>query len=260
MNRSSIAIVATVFIALALCKIALAVDPLNGTWQLDTSKTENDNPNQMTIKSVKGGLSFQTNEQEPFVILYGKDSPAPNGSMRSTVRLNDHSLESTSKINGKVIERITTTVSADGKHLIRVSEQILAAGTYKSTLVGDRVGPVPAGDVFLGTWRQNEAKATHDPPHLRIIKIDGSTFDYSISSGHYASANLDGKEYKADNGRTTIQVKRIDAQTIEIFFKNDLDVSVVQAQVKGNTLIWTTTGTGAQGKPFKRVEYYERVK
>jgi hypothetical protein len=191
----------------------------------------------------------------------GKDYPTGVGTTISVNKPNDHILVVTTKRNGELRNKSTRTVSSDGKRLTDVSEAKGVAGAVKQTLVYDRVGSPPGGDTFLGTWREDTAKSKFDPPSTYTIKVDGDLIDLTTSARHIFTAKLDDKEHRRDDQDSTVRLKRIDANTVEIVDANAVRPPQTRRwQVKGNTLVETMTGTGPGGKPFNAVASYERQK
>jgi hypothetical protein len=255
MRLRSLALIAPIFLTLVLATAAMAADPFTGTWQLDPSKTEDTNPVQLTLAPSSNGISIQTDDQKPAIAIYGKDSPLNDGTIINLVRVDDHTLKSALNRDGKLQFKETATVSADGKHYSRVQE---GTSGNKATLVYKRIGAAPAGDAFLGTWQQEVSKTINEPATTYTIKIDGGTLDFTRNKTHVITAKFDGKSYEARNNATW-QLKRIDDHTVEVIRKTSAGTSTDQWRVKGQTLSITSVGTGAQGKPYKQVQYLKRT-
>jgi hypothetical protein len=238
----------------------------------------------------------RSSNAKPQVFGYGKEFLVDEEYAALTVkwiRIDAHTLKGTFSRNDRTLLYTNiTTVSPDGQHSTRVEEY---AGGRKQTYKYDRIGPVPAGDTFMGTWRLVL------PRYFRIIKVDGDSLEWSsdVQSTEAKTPSqtaptfirgqrgkLDGKEYQdTSRGGTiaaTTRMTRIDANTIEVITKvppiqipkglttrlspaaelrsKGYEQKVV-AQLKGNTLIYTTTDKlqdGAQTEPS--IIEYERVK
>jgi TPR repeat protein len=131
-----------------------------------------------------------------------------------------------------------------------------------------------AADPFTGTWHMKgnvtglsnttmQLTSKEMGPITYMLKVDGETFDWSIRDRHEVMAKFDSKEYKSENADgSTVQVKRLDVNTIEMIKKVDRAGFLGSKQlwqIKGNTLTITTVLTGNQGgKPF--VMEFERMK
>lgn len=262
MERNAIFVAATMVLALALATEAKADDPFTGTWRLDPSRTENSAPSQLTFRSITNGISLQTDRQMPFVAYYnGKDYPLGTGRTINALRLNDHTLVSTTKRNGKILSKATVTVSPDGKQTTTFTEGRAKEGTYKDISVRDRVGPAPSGDAFLGTWQEDLSQTQYEPSLTYQLRVTGAKLDLTTNRGEVIRAKLDGKDHRQDTSDTTVRLNRIDGHTIEMFQESPTGPPVRSRwQVLGTMLTVTVTGTAAQGKPFKVVQYFERIK
>jgi hypothetical protein len=239
-----------------------AADPLAGTWKLIESKLKTDNPVQIIYAAAADGVSIQQDVAKPVLASYdGKDYPTGVGTTISVNKPNDHTLVVTTKRSGEIRNTSTRTASSDGNRLTSVTDAKGVAGPVKQTAVYERVGSAPGGDAFLGTWREDIAKRKSDPPPTYTIKVDGDQVDLTTSARHIFTAKLDGQEHKRDDLDSTVRLKRIDANTVEIVDSSPTaPPNTRRWQVKGNTLVETRTGTGAGGKPFKDVATYERQK
>jgi hypothetical protein len=241
---------------LVMASIAVAAnDPFTGTWGETVL---------LTLAPYADGISLQTNKEKLNIAHYGKDSLGNDGSTFNLVRVDDHTLKSTSSQDGKVIAKDTGTVSSDGKHYTRIRKATFAGKLLKTTYEYDKVGSVPTGDAFFGTWRETS------PLMIYTIKVDGDMFYIARSGGMFPETTklrikLDGKDYKGTLGETN-QARRIDAQTIEIIseypatkLENKSDVKDLY-QVKGNTLIQTYTETRSGREPSKSIDRFKRIK
>jgi TPR repeat protein len=245
-----------------------ANDPFTGTWK---------EISQMIITPAADGISIQRNGEKPIIASYGKDYLLTRVTA-NTVRVDDHTLKTTTfSLDGKVISKSTETVSPDGKHYIQESAVPSEVSQRVFGIEYDRVGPVPSGDAFFGTWRRTSNL------NIQTIKVEGETFTLLDNGRLRFAQKLDGKESEGklltprvtriDSQTTeltqTYQAKRIDSQTIEVIQKlsakigqTPLSVSVrrVLFQVKGDTLIETNTGTPSGLESDKHVTNFERMK
>jgi hypothetical protein len=156
------AILKTAFVALLLAAGSAAVvaapaaDPVVGNWQLNVAKskfspgpapksdsrsyTADDHGITMTWKSV--GADGKEIAAKSTFKADGKDYPvtgAPNFDSLSLKQVDDHTVQSTQKMGGKVIGTTTRTVSKDGKVLTLNSKGTSPAGVpYDNTMVYDR--------------------------------------------------------------------------------------------------------------------------
>jgi hypothetical protein len=243
MTRRSI--VVTIFV-LVLAAVALAADdPITGTWR-ETS--------QWILTAVPDGISFQENQNKPEVAHFGKDSQFSDGSTVNLVRNDNHTFTTAETITGtgdrKLIFKETVTTSPDGKQLTRIQELPMSQG--RTSVLYQRVGSVPAGDAFFGSWR------LISPLGTIAIKIDGGTITFTENGGRTFTAKMDGEPANGPMPRISVRVKRIDAKTIEITRQFNAPQFTSQAfttryQAEGDILTATDLSGG-------RVSNYERVR
>jgi hypothetical protein len=197
MRQLTIILAATTVLVVALSPVSVAADPFTGKWQLDPSKTEDSNPLQVTLTSITNGVSLRANQQMPFVAYYnGKDYPIGTSDTINALRMNDRTLVSTTKRNGKILSKATTTVTTDGKHAITIMEGWGAEGPYTNTIVGNRVSSAPSGDAFLGTWQEDPSQAKYDPPLTYTLKVSENKLDFTTNRAQAIRAKLDGKDHE----------------------------------------------------------------
>jgi hypothetical protein len=165
MTRPSITIAGVLVFALALG--TAAAKPESGTACAEPAKTNDTNLSRLTLGFMGNAVTIQEGTQLPIVAYYGEDTPYADGDTLRVVRANKYSLYSVLTRNGKLIWRETATASANGKHFIRVREQLGAEGLATTTFIYSRVGSAPTGDRFLGTWQQIEYKVYVVPSEPR---------------------------------------------------------------------------------------------
>jgi hypothetical protein len=270
--QKRIFVIALLVLALAAVGFA-ADDPFTGTWRmvppsLGNGAPQQQVPQQLIVSPMEGGISIQRSSEKPIAGKYGQDLAIADGSTINIVRVDDHNIKNTISQNGKITGTQTGSVSPDGKRYSWIWERV---GGGKTTLGYDRVGPVPAGDAFFGTWQVvlSNPRPEQSGPSTYTLIVDGETFDWSIGDRHTVTAKFDGKEYKRDNGTFTMQLKRIDDHTIEIVQKpsNDKAKELFNGrelkdlwQVNGNTLIVTGTRQSPDNVQSKSVVEFERIK
>jgi hypothetical protein len=264
-----------------------AEDPFTGIWR----DRMVDYP-QLILAPVSGGISIQEGRGKPEIVPYGEDTPIlpPEGivqrfkSTRNIFRIDNHTLKSAVSHDGEVGIKETATASADGKYFTRVRE---FGENLRLIIDYERVGSVPSGDAFFGTWK----RAISENSPSRTVKVDGDDFEWSalVPDGRPGimapglTGKFDGREYQGRGllRAYTFVLKRIDARTIEITGKTppreipqDLAANISPKtaasaakgreireiwQVKGDILTITSQDQdGTQSKPA--VAKYERVK
>jgi hypothetical protein len=149
----------TIVLTLVTCVVGLtmcwAEDAFMGTWKLNESKSTISAGSQKNTNVVyeAGGDNVKVSSDgiggdgSPTHIewtgkLDGKDYPVtgdPNADMRSYKKLNDHTLELTSKKAGKVTVTGRITVSADGKtRTVNTNGTDSSGTTFHNTAVYDK--------------------------------------------------------------------------------------------------------------------------
>jgi len=141
---------------LAFTTVAIAANPVVGTWQLNPAKskfstgpapktdtrtyTESADGITMTWKSVAAD-GKEMNVKSTFK-TDGKDYPLTGSANFDTLTLkqvDSHTVHSTQKKGGKVVGETTRTVSKDGKELTLASKGTGADGVaYNNVMVYDR--------------------------------------------------------------------------------------------------------------------------
>ena len=153
MKHRMLSITAMVFV---LWMIALAADdPFTGTWRDRMVEFP-----LMVLAPASGGISIQEGTGKPEIYPYGEDTPVvPSKGMRggfkstrNIVRIDSHTIKGTLSVDGNAMSNATGTASADGKHYTLATDY---SDGSKGTTEYDRVGPVPSGDLFFGTWRED---------------------------------------------------------------------------------------------------------
>jgi hypothetical protein len=222
---------AAVFFAMAFAAISFAADdPLTGTWR--ELKT-------MTIAPKGNGLSIQNDKQKPQNYIYGKDVRYSPGWSDKYIRIDDHTINSTIKHNGKIDSESTLVASTDGKKLTRISRPVGSQTKSIVTAEYERIGSSEDGDAFSGTWRETTNV------EIINIKIDGDVLEWTGGNSSYSSqyqftTKLNGTESRGKAGEI-IQAKRINAKKIELIrtpVLNALEKALYE--VSGDTLFITT--------------------
>ena len=133
-------------------------------------------------------------------------------------------------------------------------------------------------DPFVGSWKLNLSKSIYDlgPPPQSLVhqyelvgkdtyKNSRDTVDANGRSSHTElTLVFDGKEHPRANPRPTSDAtmdRRIDAYNLEgMSMKGGKLITVFMRSVSpdGKTFTFKTMGTNAAGKPFSRVEVFDK--
>ena len=201
-----------------------AQSPFNGTWRANNASLEYHGSNKYSLQNgiwrcdtcvpriaIKAdGHEYRVNSS----LYYG----APYADIESVREVNDHSIEITDKVHGKVVGINKLSASDDGKTLTTDWRTISDNGKESGgKFDSERVGGAPAGaNKVSGEWRPVRTNASEDVI-TTTYKATADGFAMSDPTGDSYAARFDGKEYpfKGDPGVTSVSVKKIDETTIE---------------------------------------------
>jgi len=206
----------TLLALLLLSPIAsLAQSPFDGTWIIDSNKT------QLPQKSAEYLLAngkFQWAGTE--IKADGTDQKVPETGYWDTVSvrvLDDHTVEIISKKAGKIMFTEVDSISRDGAALMQVVKDTTEAQTVTIETRSKRVAPGPAGShVLSGSWRAFKISRSENGS---IIKYHCTADRFSAETplGEKFDAKFDGKDYlvEDDPAQTTVSVKLLSPNTVE---------------------------------------------
>lgn len=213
------------FAVVALAAVsARAQTAFNGTWRANNGSMEYHGSNKYSLQNgiwrcdtcvpkiaIKAdGLDHKVNSS----LYYG----APYGDMENVREVNDHSIEITDKINGKVVVTNKFTASDDGKTLTTDWKTISKSGDVnEGKFESRRVGDVLAeGNKVSGEWRPVKTNTSEDEI-TSTYKATADGLSMSDPTGDSYTAKFDGREYpyKGDPGITGVSLKKIGDRTIE---------------------------------------------
>jgi len=183
-----------------------AAGPFDGTWKTDPSKTQYSGrkPEVLLLQNGVYQTTSSTGEKVNFK-ADGTDQPAPPEAKTYDTRaykiVDDKTLESTTKKDGKVIGSGRYTVSADGKTMTIESTNNPEAGkqpeTYKTIYARVAAGP-PGSHAISGTWQIQMQNVNFNLPESMLLFTYKSTPNglvMSNPSGGSFDAKFDGKDY-----------------------------------------------------------------
>jgi hypothetical protein len=209
-------------IALLLFSPALlfAQSPFDGTWmtKLDTAQFPK-KPDSYLLD--KGMYECSSCVPKFKVKADGTDQKVTGHPYYDTVMVkvvDDHTVESTEKKDGKTMFTSTDTVSSDGNTLTTKftdqSEDKPVTGEVTST----RVSKGPAGShAVSGSWRTEKVNSVSDNGLLVTYQSTADGLKMSDPNGESYDAKFDGKDYpvQGDPGQTMVSLKRMGNDTIE---------------------------------------------
>jgi hypothetical protein len=227
--------------------LALAAEsPFTGTWKVDPDKIQfPEKPESWLLQNGR----YQCTSCVPGIDIKadGSDQPIPGYKFADTLAVkvvNDRTVEFTNKKGGKVVQKETLTVSADGKTLAGEFTQYREASkdpvTGKQSMT--RVAAGAAGShAISGSWRAGkvEAMSANALTFKLVGKPDGLTTESATGGGY--DARFDGKEYpvKGDSTGTVVSLKKLNDRSIEETKKRDgkiVEVNHLTVSSDGKTM------------------------
>ena len=141
--------------------------------------------------------------------------------------------------------------------------------------VGLGAAESPNYDAWVGTWKYNYDKSTHDEESANKMTRkheragDGMKFTRDAISAHGEPQHsvyivkFDGKEYHAEGNPTggTVSYRQIDRNTLECISKSPNGNSLKQVLViakDGKSFVLTETGKYGNGKIANHYSYFEK--
>jgi hypothetical protein len=131
---------------------------------------------------------------------------------------NDHRLETTYKMAGKMVFQNNIVVAADGKTATIVGESRFGAKPVTSTTRMTRVAAGPAGaHAYSGSWRTTAYEDVSQNGMTLTLRETANGLQLNDNNGMSYDAKFDAKEYPivGDPAHTVVTLKRVDANTIE---------------------------------------------
>jgi hypothetical protein len=290
MQKRSIDLISAIPLILALTTVAMAADPIIGTWKLNVAKSSL--PPSLSIESsvckaeaLDGGIkitydSVLTNgksHHEQFAAKYdGKDYPNTRDSLviGSVVvkRIDANNLQFVQKKDGKEVFSEQINISKDGKVQTDTMKGKDAQGRdFTLIWVYDKV---IRGDPQLGTWVLDIDKSTFNfgpipRSETRVFTMVGENLKFT-SDGFDAGgkpwhseyiAKLDGKDYPISGSQDfdSISLKRVDPFVLEVRMKKAGKVVVTGTRViskDGKTATVTNTRTNAKGEEVSNIQIF----
>ncbi len=201
---------------LFLSPLAWAQSPFDGTWTGDLKGSIFNQDIQNPIRILVQNSIFQHSGIN--VKADGTDQPTPKSQafdMVSAKVVDDKTVEMIGKKNGRVVELVKFTVSADGKTstVVIMMNFDHSKPTSKSTITFVRIDAGPSGShAISGTWKPK----TYIEPHTVTYKSSPNGLIMSTPGGKYFDAKFDGKDYpiRGDIAGLTVSLAKVDDHTI----------------------------------------------
>jgi hypothetical protein len=235
-------------LALLIPAIAIAKSPFDGTWKtrLDSMQFSG----KPDVYEVNNGMYDCKSCAPPFKIKAdGTDQPVPGhdyADHEAVKVLSPSSIEFTDKKSGKVMGKVTVTVSADGSKLSGKFTSYVGEKSFDGGYTEKRVGPGAQGaHAISGSWQQESMSDMSDVARTVTLQSTPNGLKM-VWNGLTTDAKFDGKEYSTvgDPGKTMVTLKKTSATQIEETDRRrgkvfDIIVWTVAADGKTITLVDT---------------------
>ncbi len=227
----------------------IAAEGLSGTWKLDPAKgtgaawAQYDKEGEFLVWSNVAGTMAKFK-------VDGKEYPTVNGKgTTSWKQIDKNTIQSTNKLDGKLISTSTMTFSPDGKSRTVIQKGVDSMGKpYESIQKSTRVASASdASNLLLGKWTIDRNGATGTFPAL---VIDAKSDRITVSGANSFEAAFDGKDYplKRSANAEMVSARRIDERTVETTMKAKgqlIGTNTFQVSADGKMLSVSTTRNNA---------------
>jgi hypothetical protein len=196
--------------------------PYAGTWRLNLAKSDFGETTVTYEQTASGEMQFKAMGQSYKFQMDGKDYPSLFGGTSAWKQIDGTTWEIAIKQNGKLINTVRTTLSADGKRLTTNEKGPKpTGGTFERTTVYARVSGGPG---LMGIWK------TKNPPRMpRIVELVplgndglGIRFPDDLES---CEAKFDGKDYPVTGPSvqpaTTLAIQKTSPRSFDVTGKQD---------------------------------------
>jgi hypothetical protein len=214
--------------------LAMAQSVFDGTWKVDMKTAQF--PTKPDVYLLQDGM-YHCKTCVPVLAIKadGQDQKVtgyPYFDLMSVKVVDDHTIETITKKNGKTNGTSKSWVSPDGNTLMFEFSDSSATSGDPVTGKGEetRVAKGPAGShAISGSWRTSKMDSVSDNGLAFTYKVEGDSLTMTNPTGQSYTAKLDGTDapYKGDPGTTSVSVKKVDKNTLEETDKRDGKVITV---------------------------------
>jgi hypothetical protein len=244
-------------IALLFSSATFAESPFDGTWSLNTSKSQLAGDTFSYADAGNGMLKFTDSDQTYTFKPDGSSFSTPMGAERTVLKTGDDSYTATSKKGALLLRTTTIKVSSDGKTLTEESKGTKPNGdTFDDTSTYVRTSP---GTGLIGGWKSTKVKLSS--PNSLTIQTDAANGVTLILSAVKATcqAKWDGKDSPATGPTVsdgiTLALSKTGTSGFKLVEKSkDKVIMIAHYRVSPDGKTMTTKGTNGQGtEPFTQV-------
>jgi hypothetical protein len=211
----SVCVFACPFFVVLSC--AAQANPWNGSWKIDPSTIKFDGPTFNLTTDVQGYVITRAGKAGPKTICDGKPhKDSTDGSMVTCSKAGSGYLVDVSQ-NGKRTDRISASLSADGKMMTRKNEVYPTDGTSPFTITTE-AKRLSSGTGMNGQWKTVGFQESQDKGILSI-EVKGNTVGFKeTDSDKPIMCKLDGTPVTFD-GRT-MAVKTEGTHTLKVTYRS----------------------------------------
>lgn len=227
--------------------------PFTGTWRLNPSEK----PEVWLLQNGR----YRCDSCTPKVDIKadGSDQPIAGAKEAETwavKAVDDHVVESTTKLNGKVEQQERDVVSADGRTLtttFTLHPRDGGAPKAGSATYTRQVAGPPGSHAISGTWRLSGVDDETEKLLLMTYKATPEGMTMSRGTGASYDAKFDGKPYPVTNAEgTTLVLEKLDERTVqETHWRDGKVVARFRLSVSPDgkllTVDWDYVTRGAKG-------------
>jgi hypothetical protein len=233
-----------------------ADSPFDGTWKLNTAKSQLAGETMSFSDGGSGTLKYADSDQSYSFKPDGSPFTTPLGVERTFKKNGDGTYTTTNKKSGFLINTSTWKISADGNSIAIDSRGTKPNGdTFENVTTYVRTSP---GTDLIGAWKSTDVKLSS--PNSITLQSNGQDLDLAISAVKATChAKWDGKDYPATGptvaDNITLAVTRTGPDSFKLVEKAKGKVlAIIKYQVANNGKVMTANGTNGEGKePFTEV-------
>jgi len=237
-------------VALCMYSVAWADSPFDGTWQLNTAKSNLTGDTMSFEDAGSGQLKYTDSSQSYSFKPDGSSFTTPLGVERTFKKTGDSTYSTTNTVNGRLDDTNTWKLSADGKTLVIESKGTKPNGdTFDDVTTYVRTS---SGTGLIGGWKNSKVKLSS--PNTLTFQINGNDFTLAISDiKGSCRAKLDGKDYPCAGPTVpdgiTVAITKTGANSLKLVEKSKSKVlAIIHYQVAADGKTMNIKGSNGEGK------------
>jgi hypothetical protein len=237
--------------AFCLCSAAFAESPFDGTWILNTSKSQLAGETMNFADAGNGTVKYTDSAQTYTFKPDGSSFTTPLGAERTVQKTGADSYTATTKRNGLLLRTSTWQLSSSGKTLVMESKGTKPNGdTFDDATTYVRTS---AGAGLIGGWKSTKVKLSS--PNSLTIQTEGKDGVTVTISAIKATcqAKWDGKDYPASGPTVsdgiTLALSKTGTSGFKLIEKAKTKVlEIAHYKVAADGKAMVVKGTNGEGK------------